>query len=81
MFRGDNYIMEDKELSPEKIRDNMALDYLAKILVQAYLDSKTKNDQNFRAPRISLPIYDLIKVSKEREKLRKRNKMLDKSIS
>ena len=60
--------MEEK-LSEEQ--EDMKLNYLAEILVEAYLDERVANDSSFIDPRINKPIYDLIRDSKERGKKKK----------
>jgi hypothetical protein len=57
------------------IDEDALLDYLASILVEAFLDRKVKTDPNFKDPRINKPIHDLIEDSKQRGKYdRKANK-------
>lgn len=58
-----------KKTTPNKIEDtDMALNYLAETLVDAFLDKMVDEDPNFKDPRINQPIYDLIKESKKRKR-------------
>ncbi len=58
-----------KKTIPDKIENtDLTLNYLAEILVDAFLDKMVDEDPNFRDPRINKPIYDLINESKKRNK-------------
>jgi len=61
-----------KKKIPDKIEEvDLAVNYLAEILVEAFLDKQAKENPDFKDPRINKPIYDLIRDSKNREKRRK----------
>jgi hypothetical protein len=51
------------------IDEDAMLDYLASILVEAFLDRKVNTDPNFKDPRINKPIHDLIKDIVMKEKM------------
>jgi len=57
-----------KKTIPDKIEnEHLALDYLAQILVDVFLDKMIDEDPNFKDPRINQPIYDLVNESKKRK--------------
>jgi hypothetical protein len=58
-----------KKKIPDKIKEvDLAVNYLAEILVEAFLDKQVKENPEFKDPRINKPIYDLINESKKRRK-------------
>ncbi len=65
-----------KKTIPDKIENmDLALNYLAETLVDAFIDKMVDEDPKFKDPRINKPIYDLVNESKKRKSKKKHIKV------
>jgi CHAT domain-containing protein len=70
--------MKSKVKLQKEQDEDMAVEYLSDILVDSFLKKKAKENSKFIYPKIIDPIKELVKKSKERNKLFK-NKLNGKT--